>query len=296
MRSLIKNTVIYKILQLFYGELFNTSNTLPTRIMRIICRTPLNSLAYYLYKFLFKKDNSKPVVFDSQFLFESYIHEDKIFNELKKDGISLNINLHKTTVMNILKAIEDSKFQVNRDLNSFIRLKDKKKNDNVYICRLRDPHQNIEEVKKIAYNKNLFNLVQRYLRVTPIVHSTQIWWTYPYYISGMQANPPGNEFGFHYDVDDFKFLKLFFYLSKVNNKCGPHYYIKNNGRKSIKEFLDRRLSDDEAKKLYNDRILTITGDIGSGFIEDASFYHKGSNPELESGRGILQIIYSVSRW
>jgi hypothetical protein len=85
-------------------------------------------------------------------------------------------------------------------------------------------------------------------------------------------------------------------LSKVDNKSGPHYYIKNNGRKSIKEFLDRRLTDDEVKKIYKDRILTITGDIGSGFIEDASFYHKGSNPESDSGRGILQIIYSVSRW
>jgi hypothetical protein len=296
MKLLIKNTTLYKILQLFYGELFNTSNTLPTRIMRIICRTPLNGLAYYLYKNIFKKKNLQPVIFDSQYLFKNLIDEDKKFDELKKNGIALNINLHKTTVINILKAIEDSKFQVNRHSNSFIKLKEKKKDDNIYICRYREPHQDIEVVKNIAHNKNILNLVERYFQTTPIVHSTQIWWTYPYYNDGLPSNPPGNEFGYHYDVDDFKFLKLFFYLSKVDNKSGPHYYIKNNGRKSIKEFLDRRLSDDEAKKIYNDRILTITGDIGSGFIEDASFYHKGSNPELDSGRGILQIIYSVSRW
>ena len=55
MKLLIKNSTLYKILQLFYGELFNTSNTLSARIMRIICRTPFNRFAYYLYKNILKK-------------------------------------------------------------------------------------------------------------------------------------------------------------------------------------------------------------------------------------------------
>ena len=61
--------------------------------------------------------------------------------------------------------------------------------------------------------------------------------------SGEFSNPPGNEYGFHYDVDDFKFLKLFFYLNDVDENCGPHVYVKNNGKKNFKEYINRRVDD-----------------------------------------------------
>ena len=57
----------------------------------------------------------------------------------------------------------------------------------------------------------LVSTIRDFFGCEPIITSSQIWWTYPYYNkSGEFSNPPGNEYGFHYDVDDFKFLKLFF--------------------------------------------------------------------------------------
>jgi hypothetical protein len=35
---------------------------------------------------------------------------------------------------------------------------------------------------------------------------------------------------------------------------------------------------------------------GNGFIEDTSFYHKGSNPKNNHSRGILQIVYGIKNW
>ena len=67
-------------------------------------------------------------------------------------------------------------------------------------------------------------------------------------------------------------------------------------RKLFKEYLNRRIDNKYAEDIYNNRIITITGKKGCGFIEDTSFYHRGSNPTSKSGRGVLQIIYSLSEW
>ena len=57
-------------------------------------------------------------------------------------------------------------------------------------------------------------------------------------------NPPGNEFGFHYDVDDFKFLKLFIYLSDVDKKMVLIILLKKGKKNSlnilIEEFLTKK--------------------------------------------------------
>ena len=82
----------------------------------------------------------------------------------------------------------------------------------------------------------------------------------------------------------------------MDENCGPHVYVKNNGSKNIKEYINRRVDDNFIFQNYKDRIKIILGKSGSGFIEDTSFYHKGTNPVARSGRGVLQIIYGIHRW
>ena len=40
------------------------------------------------------------------------------------------------------------------------------------------------------------------------------------------STPPNNEFGYHYDIDGFRFLKVFFYLTDVTEIHGPHALLK----------------------------------------------------------------------
>ena len=296
MKSLIKNNIFYKIAQLFYGELFNRNNSIKTRFMRLACRTPIKTICYYVYKKIFKKENIQLEETDNFDQFENINDEKKILKDIKNTGLSLDINLKNEIVEKILQKITDKKFQVNRDKNRFI-IFSQKKDDDIYLYRLHNPHTFVSEIDELSRNKKILNIVRKYLNTEPIIHSSQIWWTFPYFDQhGKMINPPGNEYGFHYDVDDFKFLKLFFYLSDVDVKSGPHMYIINDGKKNFKEFLNRRIENNFAEDLYNNRIVTITGKKGSGFIEDTSFYHRGSNPLSNSGRGVLQIIYSVSKW
>lgn len=290
----MKNTYLYKILQLFYGELLNKDNSFSKRVMRVISRTPFKNFAYYTFS-LFKKKNPH-LSTNSNIYFKNNLDQRKIVSELKSQGISEDIFLKEDVIEKILEEIKNSQFQINRSKDK-IFLKDKNKYNDIYLLRLFNPHSFIEEINKIALNHNLFSSVTEYLGCQPLIISSQIWWTYPFYNKKDELdNPPGNEFGFHYDVDDFKFLKLFFYLNDVDQDCGPHVYIKNNGKKNIKEYLNRRIDDEYALNFYSERVKTIIGKAGSGFIEDTSFYHKGSNPIKNSGRGVLQIIYGVHKW
>ena len=286
--------LIYKILQLVYGELFNTNNKFSKRLMRLFCRTPFKDFVYKFYK-IFKKKN--PILkTNNNDLFINNLDSQKILNNLNKSGICENINLKQIIIDNILLKIKDKKFQINRTKKN-IYLDEKKNFKNIYLLRLFNPHKTIEVIDQIAHNNAIITSVREYVNSEPIILSSQIWWTFPHYDElGIASNPPGNEFGFHYDVDDFKFLKLFFYLNDVDSNSGPHVYIKNHNKKNFKEYLNRRITDDEANQYYKENIYTILGKTGNGFIEDTSFYHKGSNPKNNHNRGILQIVYGIKNW
>ena len=72
--------------------------------------------------------------------------------------------------------------------------------------------------------------------------------------------------------------------------------LKKRVKKKFTEYINRRISDKEALKIYRERIIILKGEKGTSFIEDTSNYHKGSNPEKNNSRGILQVIYGISEW
>ena len=278
------------------GELKNSSNKLDKRFMRVLARTPLNGIFYSLYLLIFKKKNEIKMVSENNYL-QGIDEEQQIVNEIENFGIFKGFNISKNLIDQILENIKNQKFFVNREKTKKILLNEKKENDGIYICRYLNPHKDLQLVRDIAYNKNILNIAKNYFKTNPIVQSSQIWWTFSNIDkNGKYTNPPGNEFGYHYDVDDFKFLKLFIYLTDVDEKSGPHYFITKKGKKKLDEYINRRISDEQASKKYNDRIILLKGEKGTCFVEDTSYYHKGSNPEINHSRGILQIIYGISEW
>ena len=64
--------------------------------------------------------------------------------------------------------------------------------------------------------------------------------------------------------------------------------IKN----SFKEFTEEAISS--LKKIFQNKHMKYLGKKGKGFLEDTSNYHKGSAPFNE--RGILSIVYNISKW
>ena len=295
--KLLINFSLVKMLISIFGELKNTSNNFDKRLMRIFSRTPFKFFIYWIYINFFKKKNFKIRDLSGEEIFEQSTNYKKAINDLNKNGIHKKFIINKKIINKIVFESNKYKFFTNRDKNSKIFLKQKKSNDGIYVCRFLNPHKKIKIINDIANNKFFLTIARDYLQTEPLIQSTQIWWTF----SNMDENknyinPPGNEFGYHYDVDDFKFLKLFFYLSDVGKHDGPHFFIKKDGPKKINEYLNRRINEKIIQSEYKDRIICLTGAVGTGFIEDTTNYHKGSNPKYNNSRGVLQIIYGVSKW
>ena len=292
-KNQLKNNLIYKILQLFYGELSNKENSLKTKMIRIICRTPLKNIFYKIF-ILFNKNEKNQVNYTD--IFQNEIMPLKALSDLKNHGIFKDIKIKSDIIEKINNEASNKFYKVNRS-EKYIKINQKKKNDGIYIARLFSPEKEIKIINEIIFNNKIIDITKSYFNCEPIFHSAQIWWTFPFYDKNNNLqNPPGNEFGFHYDVDDLRFLKLFIYLSDVKKENGPHIYIKNSGKKTFNEHLNRRITDEFAYKNYKDNLIEIIGDNGTAFLEDTSFYHKGTNPISEKGRSLLQIVYVIKKW
>ena len=79
-KNQLKNNLIYKILQLFYGELSNKENSLKTKMIRIICRTPLKNIFYKIF-ILFNKNEKNQVNYTD--IFQNEIMPLKALSDLK---------------------------------------------------------------------------------------------------------------------------------------------------------------------------------------------------------------------
>jgi hypothetical protein len=149
-------------------------------------------------------------------------------------------------------------------------------------------------VRNVVHDPLLVGVARDYLGAEPHFVGCQIWWSYPH--RDAAGHPYRHHlYGFHYDIDDYLFLKAFFYLNDVDLDRGPHVVIEGTHlRKDAFERAHRRLSDEDVAARYDPRTRVITGPAGTGFFEDTFAYHKGSNPRRR--RLVLQIEYAMSDW
>lgn len=157
-------------------------------------------------------------------------------------------------------------------------------------------YKNIKEwdvFKKLVYDPKILKIAEDYLGNNPIVRNEYLWWSFP-------AKGDSNEdydsprYWFHYDIDDFKFLKLFIYLNDVDNETGPHIVVKNTHKqKPWKYKLNRRIESSKLNGFFeNKEIVTLTGKKGTCFFEDTFTYHNGTPPKKP--RIVLQLEYSLT--
>jgi len=146
-------------------------------------------------------------------------------------------------------------------------------------------------VQELLSDPTLIRVAQEYLGAKPIQDMVTMWWSTSLLKS---ANSKAAQL-FHFDMDRIKFLKFFFYLTDVNEKNGPHVYVKTS-HKNLPQNLrkDRRLSDEEVEAFYSKSdILEICGKKGTIIAADTRGIHKGK-PLLEGDRLIFQIEFTNS--
>jgi len=151
-----------------------------------------------------------------------------------------------------------------------------------------------EELYRLAADPLIYSIAQKYLGVPPIFNTPVSVLSGPVKVKAeKEMNGTGQLY--HYDMHRLKFVKMFIYLTDVDEGSGPHTLVKST-HKTRPELLwtDRRYTDDElvacgAKK---DEV-SITGKAGTVFFVDTSAYHKGAHPE-KSYRIMAQVQFTNS--
>ena len=272
-------------LKYWIGELFNRQNTLNQRLIRFFIREKYFK-KLILYFMGFKTNNTKSINYISfqkkGFLRLKPISQKKIqqiYKDLKNlTFISGGEFPSKISGDNLLKA-------VNEERNNF--------EISSQIYRNTDVIDHSSVIKEIAYSKTILDLVHEYLGSKEILVDGQVWFTYGG--ENLKYKSAKHNFGWHYDIDDLHWVKVFIYLNDVNKNSGPHEFIEgSHSLSSLKKILFRRVETEKEFKSFNfnpSKIIQFTGSAGTAFIEDTFGYHRGLDPEKD--RIILQFTYRV---
>jgi hypothetical protein len=139
----------------------------------------------------------------------------------------------------------------------------------------------------IGNDPHVLAIVAAALGAKPTISYMTAWWSLP---AGDGTAQHAERF--HRDVDDWRFIKLFCYLTDVDEAAGPHVFVRGSHR--INRLTDiRRFSDEEiASAFAPDDIVVFTGPAGTSFLENTSGIHRGI-PAASKPRLIFQVLYSL---
>lgn len=123
-----------------------------------------------------------------------------------------------------------------------------------------------------------------YFNAIPKVVDRSIWWSF----GGKDEREAQL---WHRDIDNLYFLKVFVYLTDVDENSGPHLFVSGS-HKFMKWLTFQRLSERDIKRL-GAPIITNVGPRGTMILEDTFGIHKGLVPSPGFARCILQFQFAL---
>lgn len=152
-----------------------------------------------------------------------------------------------------------------------------------------------KDIQNVILNPFFLDVARKYLQAQPIVDITAMWWT----IAGKKVDLIEDAQMFHFDMDRIKWLKVFVYLTDVEEENGPHVFIEGSHQTNgiPRLFLKRgyqRIEDTDVFNYYGiEKAKTFCGKKGTIIFEDTRGLHKGM-PIQSGGRLVFQVEYTNS--
>ncbi|KQV63772.1 hypothetical protein [Rhizobium sp. Root1220] len=143
----------------------------------------------------------------------------------------------------------------------------------------------------------LSEIARRYLGAQARLITTRIWWSFPTRASEADRRLASLD-KYHFDLDDWRMLKFFFYLVDVDEGTGPHVYVRgSHNKRRVKHQLTLLVGHpaNEILDFYGkDSPVTMTGDAGFGFVEDPFGFHMGTVARTKP-RLMMEVGFGVSK-
>ena len=161
---------------------------------------------------------------------------------------------------------------------------------------LKDSLNRCSHIKDIVSDPVILSIVSHYLRCSAQLSDLSFWHSFP----TITAQPETEAAQlFHYDLDEFRWLKLFVFLTDVNLNTGPHVYIPGTHKagskpKELLEFGYARIPDHVMEKFFPRHTWrSIVCSAGTIVIADTRCYHKGT-ALIEGTRSLLSPKFAPS--
>ena len=160
-----------------------------------------------------------------------------------------------------------------------------------------DTHESSETFQALKHDPTLLGIAASYLRSEPKYHRSGMLWTFPGFSSNSEKMSAAQVI--HCDINDYRTVKFFFYLTHVNIDCGPHQYLRGShrNRNPIHQLLGQRCASIDDRKLIDiygeDCVSTVCGPAGFGFVGDPYTFHNGTLPRKHP-RLLLQLEFGLN--
>jgi hypothetical protein len=147
------------------------------------------------------------------------------------------------------------------------------------------------EIDRLCTDQILLAVASQYLGFRPRHVEPRLYWSFVCNVPREDRLAQWQTVDYHFDVDGYDFIYANFYITAVDRNSGAHSYIRgSHKRKPWWMLLHSANQMDQTVLRYfgKDSEVFVEGTAGSGFLEDASCYHKALPPTTRN-RLMLQI-------
>jgi hypothetical protein len=132
---------------------------------------------------------------------------------------------------------------------------------------------------------DILRLASAFLGCKPTLCAVGVRWSFP-------GSKSDDVQAFHRDPDDWRFLKLFVYLTDVDGESGPHIYVAGS-HNTRRPWRAKTYAQEQVEAQFGKQNMrAILGARGTTFIADTSGIHAGIPPQ-RAPRLLLQAQYSI---
>ncbi|MEM7793736.1 MAG: hypothetical protein AAF579_04690 [Cyanobacteria bacterium P01_C01_bin.118] len=227
-----------------------------------------------------------------------------IHTMLLQDGYYQGIKLDPSLVDALLLFAHTTVCYGDRDPNIKFLISQQQQIESTLGRRLKcasyfDSHESCDAFQQLKQDPILQAIAAEYLGCQPKYQRGELAWNFPGPTT--EANKLATAQVLHCDVNDYRTVKFFFYLTDVDLDSGPHVYIErsHHGRSLWHQMLGQRIASIPDQRLVQhygtEHVMTVCGEAGFGFAGDPYVLHQGTTPKTHP-RLLLQLEFGINTY
>ncbi len=298
----------------FAGRLMQRSIKKVKTILRLLWGDPKFLVMSWLARFIAIREwvarrgkYLPPAVLDATVIHETemacpLMSPGQVAQLIRTNGYYVGFSLQPSILQGLLTFAKTTPCYANRNPSQpfYIQHRDKIEQDlgsPLLVAGYLDSHESCRAYQKIKHDPYLLAIASHYLNHPAVYLRGELAWGFPAPTTLEDEIKTARVY--HCDINDFKTIKFFFYLTEVGEGEGPHVYMAGTHRTRTfgHQCLGQgcaAIADETLAETYGgDRVQVVTGAAGLGFAGDPYCLHKGTVPTANS-RLLLQLEFGIT--